>query len=157
MNMDYRVRFDGTEEGPTGGILKDLPSPYEPHACGLMHLPRFLEKIRKHLCNELPGSYQRNFTKGFDGFLCLHLGIKPGQVMEIVQTNSDDEGIENALFSIFPEELRVHEWNRKLCQMGMSEMGREKLDEVKKDMGVSDRDDLMSFADLIDYDEGRIL
>jgi hypothetical protein len=157
MNMDYRVRFEGTEEGPTGGILKDLPSPYVPHACGLMHLPRFLAKIRKHQRNELPSSYQRNFTKGFDGFLCLHLGIKPEQVMEIVKENPSNEALEKALSSIFPEDLRVHEWNRKMCQMGMSEMGREKLNEVKHNMGVSHRDDLVSFADLIDYDEGRIL
>ena len=40
--------------------------------------------------------------------------------------------------------------------MGMSQMGREKLAEVKKDMGIPERGDLISFADVIEYDEGRI-
>lgn len=41
-------------------------------------------------------------------------------------------------------------------QMGMSSMAKEKLEEVKVDMGAADRDDLISFADVIEYDEGRI-
>jgi hypothetical protein len=141
--------------GPTGETLLDLPSPYQPHACGLLHLPRFLAKIRKHLANELPKSYQRNFTKGFDGFLCLHLGIDPKDVVEIVRSANEEE-VEERLRKLLPEDLRVNVWNRKVVQMGMSEMGREKLQEVKTQMGVGDRDDLVSFADMIDFDEEKI-
>jgi hypothetical protein len=143
-------------EGPTGAILRDLPSPYIPHPCGLLHLPRFIAKIRKHLANELPKSYQRNFTKGFDGFLCLHLGIDPQDVIEIVKTSTSDEEVNKRLAEIFPKDLKINVWNRKLCQMGMSEMGREKLKEVKAQMGISDRNDIISFADMIDVDEGRL-
>ena len=156
MSTDYRVKYQGTEDGPTGAILMDLPSPYVPHACGLLHLPRFLAKIRKHLKGEIPASYQRNFTKGFDGFLCLHLGITPEQVIELVKAHEDEESLNKALMDLFPEDLKVYEWNRKVCQLGMSEMGRQRVEEIKKDMGVADRIDLICFADLIDYDEGRI-
>ncbi len=142
--------------GPTGETLLDLPSPYVPHRCGLLHLPRFIAKIRKHLGPGLPKSYQRNFTKGFDGFLCLHLGIDPKDVIEIVRSSADDDEVDRRLMEIFPEDLNVHVWNRKVVQMGMSEMGREKLREVKEEMGVADRDDLVSFADMIDFDEERI-
>lgn len=142
--------------GPTGVILKDLPSPYIPHKCGLLHLPRFLAKIRKHLSGGLPKSYQRNFTRGFDGFLCLHLGVEPEQVIEIVRTSETPEEVDAKLKGIFPEDLKVHVWNRKLCQMGMSEMGRESLNATKKKMGIEDREDILSFADMIDIDEGRI-
>jgi len=41
-------------------------------------------------------------------------------------------------------------------QIKPSELGREKIQELKAEMGVADREDLLSFADLIDYDEGRI-
>ncbi|MEY3911662.1 MAG: hypothetical protein RLY37_1130, partial [Verrucomicrobiota bacterium] len=52
-------RPDGFSEA-TGEICYDLPSAYIPHpATGLLHLPRFLGKIRKHLKGELPKSYQR--------------------------------------------------------------------------------------------------
>jgi hypothetical protein len=40
--------------------------------------------------------------------------------------------------------------------MGMSDMALEKLEEIKSDLGAKDRTDLRSFADVIDFDEGRI-
>ena len=142
--------------GPTGAILRDLPSPYLPHKCGLLHLPRFLAKIRKHLDDELPKSYQRNFTKGFDGFLCLHLGVDPQDLIEIVRTSRSDNEIDRRMLERFPDDLRIHVWNRKVVQMGMSKMGREALMDTKRKMGLEDREDLVSFADMIEVDEDRI-
>ena len=142
--------------GPTGEILRDLPSPYLPHRCGLLHLPRFLAKCEKHLNGGLPKSYQRNFRKGFDGFLCLHLGVDPEEVLEIVRTSQTEDERDRRLVELFPDDLKVHAWNRKVVQMGMSEMGRERLEEVKASMGLADRSDLLSFADMIEVDEGRI-
>lgn len=154
--MDANADVGKEEEGPTGAILRDLPSPYQAHSNGLLHLPRFIAKIRKRLAGELPKSYQRNFTKGFDGFLCLHLGIEPQEIVNAVRDSQDEETFETRLRGMLPDDLRVHEWNRKLVQMGMSKMGQEKLVEVKRDMEISEREDLLSFADLIEFDEGRI-
>ena len=95
---------DQFEQGPTGAILRDLPSPYEAHSCGLLHLPRFLAKIRKHLAGELPKSYQRNFTKGFDGFLCLHLGVDPQEIIRAVRDSSNEEEVERRLAEMIPSE-----------------------------------------------------
>ena len=147
---------DNFIEGPTGATLLDLPSPYEAHPCGLLHLPRFLAKIRKHLRGELPTSYRRNFTKGFDGFLCLHLGLDPEQVIDCVRTSSSESQMEERLQALLPADLKVHTWNRKVVQMGMSDMAREKLEEVKADLGAGERKDLLSFADVIDFDERKI-
>lgn len=144
--------------GPTGAICRDLPSPYVPHkGTGLLHLPRFIAKIRKHLKGELPASYQRNFCRGFDRFLCLHLGIDPAAVIEAVEAAGSDEALlEEKLSGLLPEDLRVEKWNRELVQKGMSPMGREALQQAKETMGAGERDDLLSFADIIDFDEGRI-
>lgn len=141
----------------TGEILHDLPSPYLPHSNGLLHLPRFLAKIKKHLAGELPKSYQRNFTRGFDGFLCLHLGVEPQAVIEIVRAAADDEEIDRRLAEILPQDLKVHQWNRELVQKGMSGMGQEALQDAKDRMGISERKDLLTFADMIEFDEGRIV
>ncbi len=141
----------------TGEICYDLPSPYIPHkATGLLHLPRFLAKIKKHLKGELPASYQRNFTKGFDGFLCLHLGVDPKAVIAIVENSKDDAEIDARLLALFPKDLRVAKWNRELVQRGMSDMGREALEAARAKSEIADRTDLISFADMIDFDEGRI-
>ncbi|MBN12153.1 MAG: DUF5069 domain-containing protein [Opitutaceae bacterium] len=140
----------------TGEIHYDLPSPYVPHACGLLHLPRFIAKAKRHVKDELGKSYQRNYKKGFDRFICLHLGIDPETVEEIVRESSSDEEIDNRLAEIFPSDLRVEKWNRELVQKGMSEMGREALSSAKRKMGIEDRTDLISFADMIEFDEERI-
>lgn len=140
----------------TGAVLYDLPSPYQAHRCGLLHLPRFLAKIRKHLKNELPPEYQRNFTKGFDGFLCLHLEIDPVHVIEIVRLSKTEAEVDLKLKDLFPADLHGDVWNRKLVQMGSRGMGREKLEEVKAEMGIGDREDLVCFADMIEFDEDRI-
>jgi len=141
----------------TGAILYDLPSPYLPHlAFGLLHLPRFIAKARKHLAGELPPSYQRNFTKGFDGFLCLHLGVDPQAVITAIRESKNEEDLTARLRALFPKNVDAAKWNRKVVQMGMSEMGREALDATKKKMAIENREDLCSFADLIEYDEERI-
>ena len=143
-------------DGPTGETCLDLPSPYQAHATGLLHLPRFIAKIKKHLSGNLPVSYQRNFTKGFDGFLCLHLGVEPDQVIECVKSSGSQEELEDKLKRIFPAELRTHIWNRKVVQMGTTDMAKEKLAEVKSNLGAENREDLISFADVIDFDEKKI-
>ncbi len=145
------------DQGPTGAILRDLPSPYVAHPLGLLHLPRFIAKIRKYLSNELPKSYQRNFTKGFDGFLCLHLGVDPKEIIACVEQSDSDEKLNLKLKELLPEDLNAHVWNRKVVQMGMSDMAKEKLEEIKSDLGAGNRLDLRSFADIIDFDEGRLL
>lgn len=141
----------------TGVVHHDLPSPYIPHTCGLLHLPRFIDKAKKAVKGELGKSYQRNYKRGFDRFLCLHLHIDPDQVEEIVRASETDEEIDKRLAEILPEDLRIAKWNRELVQKGMSVMGRQALESVKGKMDIADRDDLLCFADMIEFDEERIL
>jgi hypothetical protein len=146
-----------TPRPDTGAILYDLPSPYLAHpAFGLLHLLRFIGKIRKHLAGELPPSYQRNFTKGFDGFLCLHLGVEPQAVIAAVREARDEADLTERLRKIFPANTNAAKWNRQVVQIGMSPMGRESLEATKKKMAISHREDLRCFADLIEYDEERL-
>lgn len=141
----------------TGEIDHDLLSPYLPHrATGLLHLPRFISKIRKHLSGTLPNSYRRNFCKGFDRFLCLHLGVEPGAVIDAVRDAADEADLDARLLAIFPAEVNAARWNRELVQKGLSEMGREALSQAREKMGVAHRTDLCTFADMIEYDEGRV-
>ncbi|MBK1879961.1 DUF5069 domain-containing protein [Pelagicoccus mobilis] len=140
----------------TGVVHYDLPSPYIPHACGLLHLPRFIAKAKKAVKGELGKSYQRNYKKGFDRFLCLHLGIDPDEVENIVRESDSDEEIDRRLAEILPEDLKIAKWNREVVQKGLSPMGRESLQQAKRKMGIEDRDDLITFADMIEFDEERI-
>ena len=148
----------GTKDGPTGEICFDLPSPYEPHSNGLLHLPRFIAKCQKHLKDSLPKSYQKNFCRGFDRFLCLHLGIDPQTVLSCVQT-----AIENSVDLVpilsqqLPDNLRVADWNRELVHKGQTEAGQAFLAESLTKMGTPEKiGEIKNVMDMMDFDEGRI-
>src|SRR5580658_188699 len=145
--------------GSTGEVLTCLPSPYLPHPpTGLLYLPRFIAKckyVKEH--GALPASYAKNFKRGLDRFLCLHLGIDPAAVEQIVRESADDAGIELRLKAILPADVRAAKWNRELVQKGMTEAGREFLKEALTAMGCVDRvGEIKSVPDLIDFDENRI-
>jgi hypothetical protein len=145
--------------GSTGEVLTCLPSPYVPHArTGLLYLPRFLAKCR-YLKDHgaLPASYAKNFKRGMDRFLCLHLGIDPAAVEALVRESPDDDGVERGLERLLPADVRAAKWNREFVQKGMTPAGREFLAEALTAMGCADRvNDIRSVPDLLDFDEGRI-
>lgn len=149
--------------GSTGEVLTCLPSPYLPHAAtGLLYLPRFLAKcryVKEH--GALPASYAKNYKRGLDRFLCLHLGIDPNAVEKIVHdcvdAHADTTELDRRLLALFPADVRAAKWNRDLVQKGMTAAGRAFLAEALAAMGCADRvDDIKSVPDLIDFDEGRI-
>jgi hypothetical protein len=149
--------------GSSGDVLTCLPSPYLPHAgTGLLYLPRFLAKcryVKEH--GTLPPSYAKNYKRGIDRFLCLHLGINPADVEKIVHecidARLDDAERDRRLLALFPADVRAAKWNRELVQKGMTEAGRAFLREALTAMGCPDRaDEIKSVPDLIDFDEGRI-
>ena len=145
--------------GSTGEILTCLPSPYVAHGpTGLLYLPRFIAKckyVKEH--GALPASYAKNFKRGMDRFLCLHLGVDPAAVEAIVRDSPDDASMEAGLERLFPADVRAAKWNREFVQKGMTAAGREFLAEALAAMGCADRtDDIRSVPDLLDFDEGRI-
>ena len=145
--------------GSTGEILTSLPSAYLPHAAtGLLHLPRFIAKcqyVKAH--GALPASYAKNYKRGMDRFLCLHLGVEPAAVEKIVFESATDEEIDARLRTLFPPDLRAAKWNRNYVQKGMTPSGREVLQEALTNMGCADRvEQIASVVDLIEFDEGRI-
>ena len=145
--------------GSSGEVLTGLPSAYQPHAAtGLLHLPRFLAKchyVKAH--GALPASYAKNFKRGMDRFLCLHLGVDPAAVEKIVQESATDAEIDAKLKALLPADVRAAQWNRNYVQKGMTPAGREFLKEALTNMGCADRaEQIVSVVDLIEFDEGRI-
>ncbi|MGH7996732.1 MAG: DUF5069 domain-containing protein [Opitutaceae bacterium] len=145
--------------GSSGDVLRCLPSPYLAHpATGLLYLPRFIAKcryVREH--GALPPSYAKNYKRGIDRFLCLHLGVDPGEVERIVHTSADDAELDTRLRELFPADVHAARWNRELAQKGMTPAGRDFIREALTVMGCADRvEEIRSVPDLIDFDEGRI-
>jgi hypothetical protein len=145
--------------GSSGDVLTCLPSPYLPHAAtGLLYLPRFIAKCRYvKTQGALPASYAKNYKRGLDRFLSLHLGVDPAAVEKIVHESADEAELDRRLLELFPPDVRAAKWNRDLVQKGMTQAGQEFLKEALTKMGCADRaGEIRSVADLIDFDEGRI-
>src|SRR5471032_407998 len=127
--------------GSTGEVLTCLPSPYVAHGeTGLLYLPRFLAKcryVKEH--GALPASYAKNYKRGLDRFLCLHLGVDPAAVERIVHESADDAELDRRLLELFPADLRAAHWNRELAQRGMTPAGQDFLREALTAMGCADR------------------
>lgn len=145
--------------GSSGEVLTTLPSAYLPHAAtGLLHLPRFIAKakyVKAH--GALPASYAKNYKRGMDRFLCMHLGVDPAAVEQIVFECASDGEIDARLKALFPADVRAPKWNREYVQKGMTPSGREFLKEALTNMGCADRtEQIISVTDLMEFDEGRI-
>lgn len=138
-------------------IADPLPSPYLPHPCGLMHLPRVLEKIRRHWAGTLSVDYAKTLGRGFDDLLCQHLEIAFSSVMEVVRDHPGGRELDAALLQIFPSDLRVHAWNRKLVQRGLTGFSKERLDIRKRELDLTHRNDILTMCDLLEVAEGRLL
>ena len=145
--------------GSSGEVLTCLPSPYLPHpATGLLYLPRFIAKCRYVKTHgALPASYAKNYKRGLDRFLSMHLGVEPAAIEKAVHESANDEELDRRLREIFPADVRAAKWNRDLVQKGMTQAGQDFLKEALTAMGCADRaGEIRSVPDLIDFDEGRI-
>ena len=140
-------------------MLTTLPSPYLPHAAtGLLYLPRFIAKCRYVKAHgALPASYAKNYKRGLDRFLSLHLGIDPAAVEQIVHASADDAETDRRLLGLFPMDVRAAKWNRELVQKGLTPAGQDFLKTALTAMGCADRaGEIKSVVDLIEFDEGRL-
>ena len=79
-------------------------------------------------------------------------------IFEAVEAAGEDEiALDAQLGEVFPEDLRVAEWNREITQKGRTEAGREFLAESLTNMGTPEMiGEIECVMDMIDFDEGRI-
>jgi hypothetical protein len=88
----------------------------------------------------------------------MHLGIDPKYVVEAVrEAGKDDIVLDQLLGEIFPEDLKLVEWNREITHKGQTKAGREFLAESLTNMGTPEMiGKINSVMDMMDFDEGRI-
>jgi gluconokinase len=126
---------------------------------GMMYFPRMLDKIRLHARDELSADYHPNLgaTKAADGACCNFLRVNYVDLRERVLQGGTDEEI---LEWCFERGRKLNEgdlviWNCFSSKLGWNDFATPMLERVKKKHGISDRDDIATIPDLIDFDEGR--
>jgi gluconokinase len=125
---------------------------------GWVHLPRFIDKIRLHLAGQLHSDYRDNFTKGFDGTWLKAAGVEADKMIEVVRQSITDGQVcdwvrQNVKKT--PDEKAAY--NTFASTYGtQNEEVKARLAMRKKEGGFGNRDDVLTFFDLIDADEKRI-
>ncbi|BCU78500.1 DUF5069 domain-containing protein [Luteolibacter sp. LG18] len=126
---------------------------------GLVYFARMCDKIRLHHAGKLPEDYHPFLGAGFDGRICGYLKVDYAAVRDKVLAGASDEETlewcqENGRRLA---EIDVIVWNGFARKRGWRDTdgGTEKLAEMKQAAGFGDRDDIVTFYDFYDFDEGR--
>jgi gluconokinase len=138
--------------------LSGLRSPRETIG-GIVYLRRMLDKIRLHAAGELPADYQANFGKGFDAMCCNFLKVSFDSVVARAREGGTDEQILEWCFAEGrkPTDEEIMIWNDCMSKRGWRDARSARIAELKKENGIPNRDDVQTFFDLIDVDEGRLI
>ena len=122
---------------------------------GLVFFGRMLDKIRLHAAGMLPGDYHRGI--GFDGRICRFLEVPYESVVKKALEDRDDAEVLEWCYANgrrrSEEEVTI--FSGFLSKRGWNDDASVELQEAKMKLGFGDRDDIQTFFDLHDADEGR--
>lgn len=137
--------------------MKYPRSPYDREG-GMVYFPRMLDKIRLNLRGDLPEDYAARLGRGMDGRCCRFLRVAYRDVVEQVKSGSADGEILEwcSAHGRRPDEDEIVLWNGFMTKRGWrDEAATEALQEFKAAGNLADRDDIQTFFDFFEVDEGR--
>ena len=136
--------------------VPNLRSPYI-ETGGISYFPRMLDKIRLHAAGQLPSDFHANLGSGFDGRAVHFLWIEYPALVERVKEGGTDEEILEWAFAQGhqPSAEEIEIWNDFMRKRGWNDESSERLMTRKRESGLEKRDDVQTFFDYIDADEGR--
>jgi hypothetical protein len=124
---------------------------------GIYYFARMLDKIRLHSTGSLPIEFQANLGSGFDGRCLSFLWIEYPALVERVKNGGDDEEIMEWAFmqGRKPSAEEIEIWNDFMRKRGWNDESSQRLGLRKRESGFPERDDIQTFFEYIDMDEGR--
>ena len=133
--------------------------PRSPHEKidGIVYFGRMVDKIRLQAAGELPSDLHANLGTGFDERCCDFLHVS----YEALKTNvspaiSDTQALEWCFQQgRKPSEQEREIWSEFMRKRGWNDEASIRLAQRKRESGFEDRDDIQTFFDYIDLDEGR--
>ena len=124
---------------------------------GLVYFGRMVDKLRLEQAGKLPKDYHENMGKGFDAACCDFLGVSYDQLRARVQQGgSDGELLEWCQTQGKKRDTADRSvWNAYLSKRGWRDDLADRLVFRKKEAGWESRNEIQTFFDYIDADEGR--
>jgi hypothetical protein len=125
---------------------------------GLIYFPRLCDKIRLLKAGKLGEDYHANLGAGMDLWICQFLGVTYEKIAELVQNGaSDEEALQWAKENgVARPDHEVAWWNSYMRTRGFRDDLSERLSSRIAESGFGERDDILTFMDYIDADEGRL-
>lgn len=127
---------------------------------GLIYFARMLDKIRLHAQGRLPSDYFVGVDDPtfFDARCTRFLAVNYDELVARTLEGGSDEEILDWCFERGrkPSEEEIHIWNAFLSKRGWRDEASDDLQAAKKRLGWDDRDDIKTWFDLHDAEEGRL-
>jgi gluconokinase len=127
---------------------------------GIVILARVIDKIRLHAAGQLPEGYHVGFMEGnrtFDDRLCRFLQVDFDALTSRTLAGGSDEEILEWCFANGhrPEAEQIEVWNGFLQKRGWRDNGSPGLIQQKAEAGFAGREDIATWFDLIEAEEGH--
>ena len=127
---------------------------------GIVILARVIDKIRLNAEGKLPAGYHVGIVPGnrtFDDRLCKFLDVNFEDLSARVLSGGTDEDILDWCFTRGrqPDAEQIEIWNTFLIKRGWRDSGSPGLEKNKIEAGLAHRDDILTYFDLMDIEEGR--
>ena len=127
---------------------------------GMMYFPRMLDKIRLHARGELGSEYHPNLggLRTADGACTNFLRVSYPELCKRVAEGGSDEEI---LEWCYEKGRRLNQgdltvWNGFLSKLGWKDFATPRLEQSKQECGATERTDIQTIGDLIDFEEKRL-
>ena len=141
------------------GVRKPVPGMRSPRVMveDLVYFGRMLDKIRLEKAGQLPADYRENLGQGFDKACCEFLGVGYEKLKERARQGGTDAeilewcGKQGKARDV--EERKI--WSVYLSKRGWRDEMSDRLVFRKKEAGWEGRNEIQTFFDYIDADEGR--
>ena len=126
---------------------------------GIVVFARVLDKIRLRAEGKLPAGYHVGIVPGnrtFDDRLCKFLGVDFDDLSAQVLAGGTDEEILEWAFAHGrkPDAEQIEVWNAFLTKRGWRDPASTGFEKAKIEAGLVDRDDILTFCDVMDVEEG---
>ena len=136
-----------------------IRSPRDPVG-GIFVFGRILDKIRLHALGKLPEGYHLGIIAGkrtFDDRVCRLLGVDYDALTARVLAGGTDEEVLELCFQNGrkPDAEQIELFNGFMMKRGWRDAASAGLVEQRAQAGLGHREDLQTFFDVMDVEEGR--
>jgi hypothetical protein len=126
---------------------------------GMRYFARMIDKIQLHACGDLATDYHKNLgtPRTADNACCNFLRVNYVDLCARVKQGGSDEEILEWCFEKGrrPNEGDLLVWNEFMRKFGWNDFATPTLETQKQELGLTDRQDIVTMGELFDVEEGR--